>query len=220
MYYFNSFPKINTIDYSGNLITLTNLLKRVEIQPSLLNNPMLFYSYDIQDGDTPDIVANKYYGDSYRYWFVLLANQTLDPQWQWPLTSQQFTSYILDKYRNDTANSLSISVDSVTTAQIMSNIFDTVHQYTKTIITIENDSLTQTSKTIVIDYPTYLSTITGSTTQSFSNSTSSVTQIVSVNAQSIYDYEIELNESKRNINLINSSYTSQFEAQLSSLLGQ
>ena len=64
MFYFNSFPKIITTDYNNNGIVLTNIIKRVNIIPSLLKNPLLIYKYDLQEGDTPDIVANKYYGDS------------------------------------------------------------------------------------------------------------------------------------------------------------
>ena len=75
MLYFNSIPKILTPDVNGEGILLTNLMARSEIIPSLLNNPMMFYKYDIQEGDTPEIIADKYYGDSYRYWIVLFANQ-------------------------------------------------------------------------------------------------------------------------------------------------
>ena len=98
MLYFNSFPKVLTTDYNNNALILTNILRRVEIIPSLLKNPLLFYSYDIQEGDTPEIVANKYYGNSYRYWMVLLCNQIIDPHWGWPLTTQQLDSYLVNKY--------------------------------------------------------------------------------------------------------------------------
>ena len=66
MKYFQSFPFVSTTDYNGNQIALTNLMLRSEIVPTLLNNPLLFYNYDIQDGDTPESIANKYYGDPYR----------------------------------------------------------------------------------------------------------------------------------------------------------
>ena len=97
MLYFDTLPKVITLDPNNNPILVTNLLTRASILQNLLVNPQLFYSYDIQDGDTPEIVAAKYYGDSYRYWLVLFANQILDPQWQWPLSSQQFQAYINDK---------------------------------------------------------------------------------------------------------------------------
>ena len=110
MLYFNSMPKILTPDVNGDGILLTNLMTRSELIPSLLNNPMMFYKYDIQDGDTPEIVADKYYGDSYRYWIVLYANQILDPQWNWPLNNQQFDAYLTKKYSSAANNSNVLSV--------------------------------------------------------------------------------------------------------------
>ena len=210
MLYFNSIPKISTSDNNGNSIVLTNLLKRVSIIPSLLKNPELFYQYDIQEGDTPEIVAAKYYGDSYRYWLVLFANQILNPQWDWPLTSSQFDVYIKDKYAEAAAAANVSSVIAYTTG--------TIQQYTETITTVDSTSLNQTSKTIIIDENTYNNTATGITSQTFPSG-AVVTQTVSKNAVSIYDYELELNESKRTINLINSIYTSEIEAQFKSLMG-
>jgi len=71
MLYFNSFPLVVASDYKNNAILLTNLMARVDIIPSLLKNPLLFYSYDLKDSDRPDILAHKYYDDSDKYWMVL-----------------------------------------------------------------------------------------------------------------------------------------------------
>ena len=200
MFYFNSFPKISTIDYNKNTIVLTNIMKRIELIPSLLKNPLVFYQYDVQEGDTPDIVANKYYGNSYRYWLPLFANQIIDPQWNWPLTSSQFDAFIKDKY------------GSVSTAT------GTVKEYRKTITTVDSYTLEETSKTIVVDQTTYDSITTGISSATFPNG-ATVTQTITKSAVSIYDYELELNEAKRTINIINSIYTSEIESQFKSLMG-
>ena len=206
MLYFNSFPKVITTDYNNNSIIMTNIMDRVYIINSLLSNPLLFYSYDIQDGDTPEIIADKYYGDPNRYWMVLLANQVIDPQWNWPLTSQQFILYLNDKYSDASGNT-----------SVLSYTQGTVYEYNKTITTTDNTTSNTTSVTIVVDFPTYTLTQTGSTTQTFSDG-SSITETISKNILSIYDYEVQQNESKRNINLINKIYSYEFEKQLSSLL--
>jgi hypothetical protein len=200
MFYFNSFPKISTIDYNKNTIVLTNILKRIELIPSLLKNPLLFYQYDIQEGDTPDIVANKYYGNSYRYWLPLLANQTIDPQWDWPLTSSQFDNYIKDKY------------GSVATAT------GTVKEYRQITTTVDSHTLEETSKTIVVDETTYNAITPSISSATFPNG-ATVTQTISKSAISVYDYELEQNEAKRTINLINSIYTAEIESQFKSLMG-
>lgn len=210
MLYFNTLPKVLSTDYKNNGITLTNIITRAEIKPSLLKNPLIYYSYDLQEGDTPDIVAEKYYGDSYRYWLVLFSNQILDPQGSWPKNSRQFEDYINVKYASDAANASISSVFAYTTS--------TAYEYRKTITTVDNDSLTTSTVTIIIDEDTYNSTETGTKTATFSSG-SSVTQTTETSVVSIYEYELELNEAKRNIKLINSRFAGQFEDELKSLMG-
>jgi len=98
MQYFKSLPKIIYTDKNNVSTLYTNLLARVSVIPSVLNNALAFYSYDVQDDDTPEIVAYKYYGDIYRYWMVLYCNEMLDPQWDWPLSGNKFEDYVDRKY--------------------------------------------------------------------------------------------------------------------------
>lgn len=208
MLYFNSFSKIKFPDNNGNMINLINLMDRVEIIPSLLKNPLLFYSYDIQEGDTPDIVATKYYGDPNRYWIVLFSNQIFDAQFDWPLNSKQINDYINLKYMEASGNTSGVSY-----AQ------STIYEYQKIITTTNNDSLIPTTKIVPIDYQTFLITPDSTTTQTF-DSGETVTVNITTSQQSLYDYELSLNEAKRNINLINVDYAGRIEQQLSNLLGR
>jgi hypothetical protein len=207
MSYFNTLPKILTNDNKNNAIVLTNIMARAELVQNLMTNPLMFYEYNIQDGDTPDIVASKYYGDSYRYWLVLFSNQILDPQWGWPLSSQQFTLYLNDKY--------SVAANANT---VLSYTSSTVYEYRKIITTIDETTLKTTSKTYVIDEPTYLATMPSSQTVTFPNGTSA-TETITKESVNIYDWEVEQNESKRTIKLINAIYAPQFESQFKSLMG-
>jgi len=218
MYYFNSFPKVLTTDYNNNGILLTNIMKRVELIPSLLNDSLIFYSYDLQEGDTPDIVANKYYGSSYRYWLPLYSSQIMDPQWEWPLDSKTFDSYIANKYFVAAGNPIDPNTGKPSIPLITTYTQGTVYQYTKTIETVDSYSLKKTTNTIIIDEATYNSTETGTTVKTFSDN-NTITQTVSVSVLSIYDHELQTNESKRSINLINSIYASEIESQFVSLMG-
>ena len=209
MLYFNTFPLVIASDYKNNAILLTNLMARVQIIPSLLRNPLLFYSYDLKESDRPDIIANKYYDDSNKYWMVLYANEIMDPLYDWSLTSQQFDAYLKNKY----------SAAAGGDAFVLTYTTSTVQEYRKTITTYDSTSLETTSKTVVVDLTTYNSITTGSITQTFSSG-ASVTRTTSKTAVSIYDYEIELNEAKQNIKLINSSYSNQLENDLKTLMAQ
>jgi hypothetical protein len=218
MLYFNSFPLVVASDYKNNAILLTNLMARVDIIPSLLKNPLLFYSYDLKDSDRPDILAHKYYDDSDKYWMVLYANEIMDPLYDWPLNSQQFDAYLTNKYSEAAGGD----------AFVLTYTTSTVQEYRKIITTYDSTSLETTTKTVVVDLTTYNSITAGSTTQTFftinnglSTSTgASVTRTISKSAVSIYDYETELNEAKQNIKLINSAYSNQLEKDLKTLMAQ
>lgn len=209
MLYFNSFPLVVASDYKNNAILLTNLMARVDIIPSLLKNPLLFYSYDLKDSDRPDILAHKYYDDSDKYWMVLYANEIMDPLYDWPLNSQQFDAYLTNKYSEAAGGD----------AFVLSYTTSTVQEYRKIITTYDSTSLETTIKTVVVDLTTYNSITAGSTTQTFSSG-ASVTRTLSKSAVSIYDYELELNEAKQNIKLINSAYSNQLEKDLKTLMAQ
>ena len=217
MNYFNTLPKIATIDYSGNAIVLTNIMVRAEVIPSLLNNPLLFYSYDVKNDDTPEIIASKYYGDPYRYWIVLFANQLIDPQWNWPMNSNLLTNYIVEKYKSDAAAALAIPVNTITDTQVIVYTQSTIKNYVKTISTTDSTSLETETTDYYLDLNTYNNTMESEEVRNFTTG-AQVTEIITKTTQTIYDYEISLNESRRSINLVNSSFVSSFEAQFYSLM--
>jgi hypothetical protein len=218
MKYFNTLPNVLTTDYSGNRIVLKNLLSRATLMTQLSTNPLLYYTYSVQDGDTPEMVAEKYYGDQYRYWIVLYGNNSMDPQWDWPLTSKQFGDFIVSKYTNATANAFNIPANTVTSALVMSYTQSTTHHYEKVISTIDDISQTQSIKTIQIDSNTANHVVQSTTTITFGDG-STAKQSVSAKSITIYNYEDTLNESKRDIKLINSSYALSMEKQLKSVMG-
>ena len=197
MQYFNTLPKIVQTDVQGISRVFTNLLARASIIPERLKSPAIYYRYDIQEGDTPEIIAHKYYGDSYRYWIVLFANELMDPQWNWPMSGRVFEQYISSKY-GDTS------------------VYSTIHHYEKTITQFDFNTNTTTTNTVQIDEDTYNEVF--ESTNTFSLPTGDVSVTISKNAVSIYDYELNLNESKRNIRILNSAYVNQLENEFKSLM--
>lgn len=198
MQYFDTLPKIINIDSRGNSRVMTNLLARASIIPAILKDPLVYYSYDIQEGDTPEIIAHKYYGDSYRYWIVLFANELLDPQWDWPMTSRVFEQYLTNKYPS-------------------TNVYTTVSYYEKIITQYESNTQTTTINKVRISQSTYNS-LPVTQTQLFTLPTGPVTVTTERNAVSIYDDELNQNEAKRNIKILNSNYVDLVETQLKKLM--
>ena len=69
---------------------VTDILSRVKVLSSIKDESYVYYLYDIQDGDTPEIIASKYYDNPNRHWIILLANDITDPIYDWPLTYSNF----------------------------------------------------------------------------------------------------------------------------------
>jgi hypothetical protein len=197
MQYFNTLPKILSSNYNGGTIILTNLLARANILPEALKSPLLYYTYDIQEGDTPEIVAHKYYEDSYRYWIVLFANQIIDPQWDWPLSGNNFEKYIVDKYTDF-------------------NPYSTIHHYEKIMEQTDISTNTTSKNMVIVSQNTYNSIVSSTTSYTLPTGTVSVT--TTGRAVDYYTYELELNESKRNISLLNKNYVNEFETELRTLM--
>ena len=204
--YFNYFPK--TFYTSNNDVNgveaITNIIARFAFDSQLKENSSAFYPYQIQDSDTPEIIADKYYGNVEYHWVVLLFNSIIDPQFDWPLKNDTLIDYIDKKYTaNGSANTPAQS--GLTWALSESN----VQGYFKVVTTTANDG-TITQEKITIDANTYANVITGSNTYT-TQAGESVTVVTTRETQSYYTYETNLNESKREINLIKSDFLPQIE---------
>ena len=97
--YFNSFPII-FYDSVGDLKfkDVTNLLRRVGLRAKIKSNSLLFDTYNVKEGETPEIIASRLYGNPELHWVILLLNDITDRYHQWPMTTPQFLDFINDKY--------------------------------------------------------------------------------------------------------------------------
>ena len=99
--YFGHFPLIPYDSVGdGDFKLVTNLLKRVAVRSKVKTNVLVFDTYDIRMGETPEEIADKLYNDPELHWVVLLMNDITDRYHQWPLTENQFIAHINDKYDN------------------------------------------------------------------------------------------------------------------------
>ena len=97
--YFNNFPLIPYDSVGkGEFKVVTNLLKRVAIRQKVKENVLVFDTYDVKSGETPEEIADKLYDDPELHWVVLLMNDITDRYHQWPMNERQFNAHINDKY--------------------------------------------------------------------------------------------------------------------------
>ena len=112
--YFRNFPTIiYDSEGTGEFKDVTNLLRRVAVRAKVKTNTLLYDTYDVKEGETPESVAHKLYGDSQLHWVILLVNDITDRYHQWPMTTPQFQAYVKDKYANpDATHHYEITQDS------------------------------------------------------------------------------------------------------------
>ena len=99
MSYFDRFP-LMAYDMKGNqqYKLLPNILRRVKLRSGLRSSAFLFDKYDVKDGEKPEDVAFKWFGDAELHWVILMTNNITDRYYQWPLSQPQFQEHIADKY--------------------------------------------------------------------------------------------------------------------------
>ena len=99
MPYFSRFPMM-TYDVAGNkdYKLLPDILRRVKLRSGLRSSSFMFDKYDVKDGEKPEDVAFKWFGDAEYHWVILMTNNVTDRYYQWPLSQPQFAEHLTDKY--------------------------------------------------------------------------------------------------------------------------
>lgn len=195
--YFSYFPTTeHDLTNNGQKVKLTNIMRRFKIPSELADRTDVYYEYDIQDGDRPDTVAEKYYGDSNYAWLVMHFTSMEDVHFDWPLSTFDFEEYIKGKY------------GSIASAQAQN------HEYRIYLSRIKNgvkvpaesevlfDGSVLNERVVVVDETTY-----NATAPNYRKS-----------AVSKYDYETELNEGKRSIRILDKRFLPQVRDEVEDIL--
>ena len=229
------FDKFPTIQYSlsdkkyPDYETVTNLLFRTAFVREAIENTSGYMKYNIRDGDTPEILASKIYGDPEAHWVILYANEILDPQYNWPMTSNVFYKYIADKYRSmaqlDVGNTLSDN-QVIAWTQNLTNP-GSVHHYEKVVkqenqttsevsetrYIINKTKLTDNSLSVPYDYYDALPDEQSVTPIDLTLDGQTVIQTIYRNSVTYFDYENDLNESRRSIRILKQDYYNRIMAE-------
>ena len=201
--YFNFFPKTLYTADSKNVDVVNNITSRFNFEESFKINQKVSYEYEIKDSDTPEIIASKFYGDPERHWIVLLFNNIIDPQFDWPMDYKTLISFIDEKY------SASANVNQSGSSWAQSHTKSYYKIETRTIISTN----TITVNKMEVDantYNAYNVSVNSTNTITLPDSQSLKIEI-SKETQSYYDYEMQLNESKRSIKLLKPEFVPNVE---------
>jgi hypothetical protein len=203
---FNYYPKTyyTSNNKSSGLDTVTNIISRFGFEKKLKENSSAFYKYQIKDADTPEIIASKFYDNPERHWIVLLFNDIIDPQFDWPLENNTLIEFIDAKYTaNGAANTTPVS--GIQWSQSTNN----TKAYYKIVIRTSSDG-TEIKEKFQVDANTYANVAATSTSYTLDNG-AIVTETISKEKQTYYDYEVEVNEDKREIKLLKKEFIPEVE---------
>ena len=137
MYFDKNFP---TIPYDsvgqGTFKDVKNLLRRVALRTKVKTNSLLYDTYDVKEGETPESVAFNLYDDAELHWVIMLVNDITDRYHQWPMRYSQFLQYVNDKYDDVNAvHHYEIAQTSGDTTQIINIGTDNTNYPSATLIT-------------------------------------------------------------------------------------
>lgn len=210
--YFNFFPKTyyTTSQDATSVDVVTNLVTRFSFEKKFKENTSVFTKYNINDGDTPEIIAYKAYGSAELHWVILALNDIIDPQYDFPLDQRTLARFVDAKY---TANAnTTIGQTGLTWAKT------NIHSYytTKTSTNISTGDYRE--NVIEIDASTYANTTATTTTITAPKGIQYKVDIAK-SSKTYYEYETEYNETKRTINLLKPEYINAVKDELKRVLG-
>ena len=193
----NYFRRLPNLDYPSLLkdresntdfIQTKNLFRRAKVREDLFANFMQFNKYKIIGDERPDNVAEKVYGNSNLDWVVMMSNNIIDINNEWPLTQFQLNSFLDDKY---------------TPQELVS-----IHHY-ETLELRDNKNQLILPAGLVVDADFSLEYFSGGQIKS-TNMSAAFGDARPVKAVTFYDYENSLNDKKRNINVLKEEFLGLF----------
>ena len=101
MSYFSRFPKmVYDVKGNDNYKLLPDILRRVKQRNAIASGQFIFDTYDVVNGEKPEDIAYKWFGDAQLHWVILMTNNVTDRFYQWPMSQPQFQAFLEDKYDN------------------------------------------------------------------------------------------------------------------------
>ena len=230
--YFKSFPyTLYSLDDISTVQVVTNITNRVSLSDEVKTNLSLYDEYDIRDGDTPELVADRFYSNPELHWLILHYNEIIDPRFDWPLDTNNINRQVASKYANvngihhyEDANGNYVNGN----VYLLSSNDFTEFNIDDVIINITNTGtgyITQkNSSSNVRVTVTTGGFISGDRIRNISNTSSSAnitsTVLLSGTPVTNYTYEDEVNESKRKIKILKTAYVDAIVSDFKKKLGE
>lgn len=236
--YFDLFPRVDySIGEETNVTeNVTNVFKRYAILRDILSNATSYILYEVEDGDTPEILAEKVYNDAGAGWMILYANKIMDPQFDWPLSDINFKKYIVEKYgsisnatttyhhyekvvETRVGDQIYTRTYLVNKERLTENALDVPYTYFEPysnnyVLTADTALITADNVYFTVDHSNHFSYDDTSLPEYYSyeaHNVNDTTVFLNTYGKAItnYDYEQEMNDNKRYVKIIKAQYYDQ-----------
>ena len=194
LYQSNLLHKVSSQEY----IRIKNIFRRVKIQDWIQDNVQFFNKYTIRDGERPDTMAERLYGSADRDWIIILTAGITNIRNDWPLSNYDLYRYVEAKYGTDLN-----AIHHYETIEVRDN---------KGRLILPAGQRVDQNFTIPTPYDASATNFyVGIRPQSDNIDYRSVNSDINpVTGVSNYEYETQLNESKRRIEVMKPIYLQQF----------
>jgi hypothetical protein len=175
---------LNDKTSSLETVTAKNLFRRVKIREDIFESLVALEQYRIKGYERPDQVAHLFYGDPRLDWLVLAVNNAIDKTFSWPMTDDQFYNFLITKYGSE------------------EKLNEIKFYFTKEIKDFDGNVMLESGIAVDEDFTFQFfdKTLETQVTVSGSAARTSMTN---------YEYEIDLNEQKRDIYILRREYLDQ-----------
>lgn len=195
MGYFREIPDIeyqspfNSRISDSSYVLAKNIFKKMKIRDDLQDVFTIFNKYVIREGQRPDTLAEALYGKSDLDWIILISAGIINVRDEWPMSDHELYEYVVNKYTTNRLESTELEIQQAISA---------VHHYETTEVKDDQGRLILPKGKIVdSDF-------------SISNPSNKTLNLNPVTTVTNYEYEIIVNEAKREIFLLKPSYLQQF----------
>ena len=102
--YFRNIPDFEYVNrtkdgqFISNYTQVKNFFKKGKLREDIFQDLTIFEKYSVKGDDRPDNVAFEIYDDATLDWVVLMSNNIINVQNEWPLSQQAFEDFVLEKY--------------------------------------------------------------------------------------------------------------------------
>lgn len=201
MSYFRELPDLEIPSFlphknsSRDYVRVKNIFRRVKFLDWLQDKAVLYVKFQIPEGGRPDTVADLLYGSPDYDWVVLITAGIISVRDQWPLSNNDVYKYSEDKYTPEKLN----DIHHYQTVE--------VRDESGRLILPKGQIVNSDFKIIVPPGSTYINVGPYEATTFTYDTTGQINPVVGV---SNYEYEVGVNDKKREIKVLDRIYLQQF----------